>query len=121
VLEAVDFVVLILATNQVIETFHHGSIFASLRARAELGGGRLAELLVCMFCLSHWAALALVGWFFVSLVWIEDLGWFALATWPVYGFAITRAAQILNDLVRPYSRTPRPDLGDFDFEGDPDG
>ena len=96
---------------QIVEIVHHGSIFAPLRewaTRVELGTqaphGRevfvlsfLARLIYCPFCLSFWAAVA-------SIV-LMLLG--SPTSWIVAAFAVTRLAQLGNDLTYDWTRSPR--------------
>jgi len=115
-----------LATCQAVEVFHHGSLFAPARARAfrwsTCDGPRplrlAGELLLCPFCLSHWVAAAMVI--------LVGLG--CLVSWvyalPVWWLAVTRGANLCNDLLHAWSRTPRdwdtaiPDATDTCEDGD---
>lgn len=101
-----DVVIMILATNQAVETFHHGSLFAESRAKLEISEGFFAELLLCPFCLSHWVAALTVGWYVVAR-WLVGETWELLALAPVYALAIARGAQLLNDVAHRRLRTPR--------------
>lgn len=98
-----------LATWEAVEVYHHSSLFASVRARAELIENKLGALLSCPFCLSVWVAfVAVLG------VWssAEGLGfwtWLALVSFKVfgYGLAVARVANLANDLTHHWCRTPR--------------
>jgi hypothetical protein len=98
----VELVVAALAVWEILEIWHHSSIMASWRARAELLEGKLGELLGCMFCMSPWTSA------FVLLF----LGWW---DWPgrpvtafvVWVFAVARLANLGNDLGYPLCRTYR--------------
>lgn len=100
-------VVAALAAWQAVEVWHHGSIFASWRARVEAWPGEgvrgwLGELLLCPFCLSVWvgtaAAAAVVADHWAPLL-------------ALYGLAASRLANLANDVTRGVSRTPGADGG----------
>lgn len=111
----VELVVAALAVWQVVEIWHHSALFAPLRARAELLEGKAGELLRCPFCLSVWVGLA------VGLVVLLPAVWWA---WPaklaVLGFALSRAANLGNDLTRKWCRTPQANKLDHVGDGDDD-
>ena len=94
-----DFVLLVLATWQALEIWHHGEIFRTWREAARFCRiENLSYLSQCMFCLSPWVALVLLclsywtaGWFVVTVL------------------AVSRAANALNDLTHRYCRTPHDD------------
>lgn len=110
-----------LATWQAVEVWHHSALMAGPRAFVEARGGWWARLTGCPFCLSVW-----VG-FFVIAVWRYPLPdgdelW-QQAAWLFVGFsklvilalAVSRLANLGNDLVGDRCRTPRenePDLND---------
>jgi hypothetical protein len=186
VISATELAVAALATWQVVEIWHHSSLFAPLRARAELLEGRLSELLGCPFCLSVWVGtlvgavvlvpvpaapdpawgVAWVGmflsgwligtawnsllralhvpdsyprwtyWFWglvsvgLFVVWVYLLcspGW-PVVPWlavlvlklAVLGFALSRLANLGNDLTRHRCRTPRMNKLDHTGDGDDD-
>lgn len=115
----IDLLVAILACNQVVEIWNHGSIFATRRAMIAVSDGWFASLLRCMFCLSVW-----VGWLVALSVLIANLlpDLFAL---PIrtfgYGLAISRGANLLNDLTHEWLRTPSTALdSDWDESWDSD-
>ena len=94
-----------IANWQVVETWHHGSLFARTRAWLEVRSGLLPELMLCPYCLSHWTALpitaaAAVG---VGSAVFNDLQWLLI---PVISLAVTRLSNLLNDVCRPVCRTP---------------
>lgn len=100
-----DLIILVLATGQTIETWHHGSLFEDRRAIIEIwGDGWQKDLLRCMFCLSHWAAAVIVLWFGLAALLDSPLSWFF--RFPVYVLAVTRGAQLLNDVTKGFCRTP---------------
>lgn len=92
-----------LAGAQATETLHHGSIFAPWREKATDWSSKrgvrkfVGDLLRCPFCLAHWTCgLAIAGLWFLP----------PAATWPIYALAATRLAQILNDVLHPWTRSP---------------
>jgi hypothetical protein len=94
-----------LANWQAVETFHHGSLFESLRARLESRRDGISELTGCPFCLGHWSGLLLSALSFTCFAWDKA----PLPTWllfPVFTLAVIRASQWLNDRVASYCRTP---------------
>ena len=103
-----------LATWQVVEIWHHGSIFSAWRSHAltwklltDVGSDRflrrrwkrtrrfLARLLGCPFCLSPWVGIILTVVFLVPYGWI-----------PVAGLAAARLANLFNDVSHCLCRTP---------------
>lgn len=121
----IDFLAAILACNQVVEIWNHGSIFATRRAQIELSDGWFASLLRCMFCLSVW-----VGWLvclavlaanylpgFLSFNYPTEFLTFPLRLF-VYGLAVSRAANLINDLLYDRLRTPKQTLEDLELEGE---
>jgi len=113
-----DFLAAILACSQVVEVWNHGSIFATRRAKLALSDSWLASLLRCMFCLSIW-----VGWLAALSVLAANL-LPDLYACPIrlfgYGLAISRAANLLNDLTHDWSRTPKTLDSDWDESYDSD-
>ena len=112
----IDFLAAILACSQVVEIWNHGSIFATRRAKVSLSDSWIATLLRCMFCLSVW-----VGWLAALTVLVADLlpDFYALVVRTIfYGFAISRAANLLNDYSKPFSRTPSPADSFADYDSD---
>lgn len=114
--------VAVLATWQIVEIWHHSLLFAGLRSRVELWENKLGELLGCPFCLSPWVALLSVIVLLLPL-WLELEGWYVIVARAVwYGFAVSRLANLGNDLFHGKSRTPKPfsdilnNLGSFDEE-----
>lgn len=94
-------VVAIMATWQIIEIWRHASLFASWRAEVETWDGWLGELLTCPFCLSVWVALIVSS----ITLWYELRD---LTLLPVYAFAVSRGANLANDVFHSVNRTPRP-------------
>jgi len=116
-----------LATWEAVEVYHHSSLFAPVRARAETIENKLGSLLTCPFCLCVWVA-------FVAVLGVgsdpSGLGfwsWLAVAAFKVfgYGLAVARVANLGNDLTHHWCRTPRDnklDLSDVKPEsGESDG
>ncbi len=67
----IDLFVIVLAASQLVDVWFNGSIFAEARAflqskRSDPDAGpcRLCDLMVCWYCLAHWAVLlaALLFW-----------------------------------------------------------
>jgi hypothetical protein len=94
-----ELVVAALATWQAVEVWHHGSLFADIRAKAELRadaagfGGWLARLLLCPFCLSVWVAAAAL----TVTVLVPPVAWV---------LAAARLANLGNDVFHARCRTP---------------
>lgn len=93
---------------QIVETWHHGSIFREVRKKLKTMRSDKAKpwlerkfygLFVCPFCLSHWVSLVCAT---VVLPTASDSFW----RLPVYAFAITRVAQLLNDVTHSITRSP---------------
>lgn len=111
-----DLIVVYLAGMQIVELYHHGSLFGPdgaipLRAWAEKNTNHgkwkvryLANLLACPFCEAPWAcAIAAIGW-----------QWGGSVTWLImFSLAANRLANLTNDLTHQWSRSP---LGDSHFE-----
>ena len=119
-----DVFIAVLATWQIIEIWHHSLLFAGLRARAELWENKLGELLGCPFCLSPWVAVLSAGVLLVP-AWLQISGWCVLTLRLIwYAFAISRLANICNDIAHNTSRTPKPfndilnNLGPFDTDSE---
>lgn len=93
-----------MAAWQIVETLHHGSIFADLRqwANRRLSSEnwcihKLATLISCPFCLSHWSPILPILAMFYGPIEAQFL---------VVSLAVTRTTQLLNDLTHSHSRTP---------------
>lgn len=92
----------VLANWQLVETWHHGSIFETPRAWVEAHRGSWwAELLLCPFCLSHWTGLTLTIVMFATM---ENLNSSYAQFAFIYALALTRLPQVLNDLGYSYWR-----------------
>ena len=114
-----DLIVAGLATWQIVEIWHHSLLMAPLRAHAEMWNNKLGELLSCPYCLSVWVALLCVP----LLTFAEGYG----SREVLLAFAVSRLANLGNDVFKPYCRTPKVgfDLSEVDFtlpiEGTHDG
>ena len=109
-------VIAVLFVSHVLEVYHHGSIFESFHAKREAGaytkpGSFFDRLLACRFCLSVWVTgvvifLVMTGRLLSFLQ--PELGrcYTILLSFFLTVGALTRASNILHDLVRPFSRTP---------------
>lgn len=94
-----EIIVAAFATWQIVEIWHHSSLFASWRARVELWEGFFGELLMCPFCLSIWvAALCVI---------LMNLPWWCGGQLLVAIPAVARLANLGNDLAYTFCRTPR--------------
>lgn len=91
-----------IATWQIVEIWHHSSLFANFRARLELFDNYLSNLLLCPWCLSVW-----VGFGFTALAVTSDLTQSNLPLIPAFAFSVSRLANLANDYFSKYCRTPR--------------
>ncbi len=98
-----------LATWQTVEIWHHSALMALPRSHAQLIDGFVGKLLTCPFCLSVW-----VGGFFiasasVSVVLLEKHYVIAgvLLLSPANTLALSRLANVANDLMYHQTRTPK--------------
>ncbi len=105
-----DLIVLALACNLAVETWHHSELFAGCRAYWEAVENWFSELLGCPYCLSHWTSLALCLYYLgvATLRYWPGLpdGWVLVLQSPVIALAVARAAQLLNDFTYRTNRTP---------------
>lgn len=104
---ALEFIVMSLACWQLVETWHHGSLFSHHRAKLELFDGFFARLLTCMFCLSHWVGAGVVAWCAVGwvLTHIPGQEWIGLVMQtPILALAVIRASQIGHDYMRTLNK-----------------
>ena len=113
---ATNLVIAALAVWHIVEICHHGEIFATRRARAEVRQWFFDRVFLCPFCLSMWVAFVVTPFAMPRiepvrpyqddpLVWVwygvHGFGFMVLAC-----FAIARLANLGNDLTRGYCRTP---------------
>lgn len=90
-----------LAVWQIVEIWHHSSLFAAWRARVELQSGFTAALLRCPWCLSVW-----VGLSYASLLSIDG-NVSRVSGIICLGLAASRLANLGNDVFHCHNRTPR--------------
>lgn len=115
-----ELVIFALAVWEAVEVWHHSSLTAGWRGRAEVIEGWRGKVLTCPFCLSVWVALLvlLIVWagevrlYPPSSDWAAALAglwavFFGLARWLVYALAVARLANVGNDLCHRRCRTPR--------------
>jgi hypothetical protein len=124
-----DLTVAALATWQAVEVWHHGSLFAGWRAWVEAKDGWLAELTLCPFCFSVWTAAAVLlalwpdrpeGALDTSAGVALGVVLWTAARLFVYALAVSRLANVANDLTHARCRTPRPGDG-LNLEDPDDG
>ncbi len=93
-----------IANWQMVETWHHGSLFANFHARLEASDGFIANLLSCPFCLSHWtAALWTAGVFGICSDAHAAKDCLLAAIWWL---CTVRLSNLFNDLTHAWCRTP---------------
>jgi len=93
------------ANWQLVETWHHGELFARARAWFEARGGLSAELVGCPFCLSHWTAILVT-----AVVAGSELSNHGSVDWwlvPLFWLAVVRLSNLANDCTHAVCRTPR--------------
>jgi len=95
----------VLAVTQMVEIWHHSVLMARLRAEIETRPGFIADLASCPFCLSVWVSLYVVGSWFLAL--LCDEPWRSLLLLPILALAVSRGANLLNDVTHSRCRTPR--------------
>lgn len=93
-----DFVIMVMACWQAVETTHHGSIFGWLRSELQIHPGFWGALADCVFCHGHWFA-GFVAWYYLATAgtWMS---------WPIIALAVVRGAQVANDFTWWICRTP---------------
>lgn len=94
-------IVAALAVWQIVEIWHHSTLFAACRARIELQSSLAASLLRCPWCLSVW-----VGLLFATLLSIDG-NVSRVGGIVCLGFAASRLANLGNDVFHYCNRTPR--------------
>jgi hypothetical protein len=99
------------AVWQIVEVWHHGSLFRNARdvlsvlyiAPSSWKITRwFAHVMLCPWCLSIYTALAVVVYYILAKMLFGVIGLI-----PVYALAISRIANVFNDLAYPYTRTPK--------------
>lgn len=94
-----DFVLISLAVWQALEIWHHGEIFRTWRESVRFCRfENISYLSQCMFCLSVWAAFALVL-----------ANTFLLGQLFILVLAVSRTANLCNDVFYSFCRTPKDD------------
>jgi hypothetical protein len=97
-----NLIITALATWQIVEIWHHSTLFAGRREAAQRLENKLGELLTCPWCLSVW-----VGFGCNIATTVVDASWLStVARIIVYGFACSRLANLGNDVFKQFSRTP---------------
>jgi hypothetical protein len=98
-----------LAVWEIVEIWHHSQLFAGRRAWLEAQDNKIADLLLCPFCLSVWVSLIVLLIVGTSVHleqhaprWMIDC-----IRLPIYVFAVARLANLFNDMTRNHCRTPR--------------
>jgi hypothetical protein len=95
-------VLLGLAVWQAVEIWHHSELMSPVRMRVDLWADSfLRRLLTCPWCLSVWVG-AILGGLWLYLPW-----WLQPFNLVTLGLAVSRLANISNDLTRGVSRTPK--------------
>lgn len=108
----IDLAVGALAVWHIVEVWHHGSIFATWRARLELSDHFFARLLKCPFCLSLWVAFLVMPFMMPPIEPVETHmtvyanSFFGAGYMVFLAFAIARLANLGNDLTSKWCRTP---------------
>lgn len=100
------FVLAVLANWQTVETWHHGSIFESWRAKLESYRDWRSELSGCPFCLGHWTGAGWAALGFTALTWQQGPAGYDWLLLPLFALAVIRVSQWLNDLNHSITRTP---------------
>lgn len=96
-----DFLIIVLATWQAVEIWHHSSLFATWRARAECHNW---TVLLCPFCLSVWVALVITAWLTVWSILPDE---WHLMRLPFIALSASRVANLCNDVFHRFNRTPK--------------
>ena len=98
-----ELILITLATWGIVETAHHGKLFASMRGYMEVKTGFIANIISCPLCLSHWVAALCVLLLHVGKWEFNQMTIpYALLLW----IASTRLANLCNDLTHKSCRTP---------------
>lgn len=103
----VDLIIAVLATSAIVEVFRHSHLLSEWRVYWNTTPHFCSRLLRCGFCLSYWAAGAVViGLMGPATAWPQCRA-SQLAYLVAAALAAARAAQLLNDLTHAWSRSPR--------------
>lgn len=125
-MDVVNVVLAALAAWQVTEVLHHSEIALPIRRWAarntQTGVLRsfISKAYNCPFCLSHWVSGAAV----VIVAAASELSpWCYYLKYAIWILAVTRLANLGNDLAYNYTRTPKIDLeenpDDIEVEDEP--
>jgi hypothetical protein len=102
---------LVLAIQQVCDTWFNGTIFANTRAYLEVWEGLestryvdrflrfFAELLSCPFCLAHHVMFILVAVCWLPTFLTSCASWGSVPMIPVYGLAALRLSLVLSEKI----------------------
>lgn len=107
-------IVAALAVWQIVEIWHHSSLFAACRARVELQSSLPALLLQCPWCLSVWVGLL------CATVLSIDGNVSRVSGLVCLGLAASRLANLGNDVFHYCNRTPRFKLEQNDSDSNAD-
>lgn len=107
----IDLLLAALATWQIVEIIRHGEIFDDRRAVWAHKQDFASRVLRCPFCLSVWVGT-------LTATWVVAVHAIAVLLHPcttflnfwVYGFAVSRLANLCNDTAYPITRTPKEQL-----------
>lgn len=116
-----DLIVAALATWQIVEIWHHSALFVNSRAAVENWENKIGQLLSCPFCLSPYAAAAVLCCLTLRVPTSGLASWLAiflsyvvlLAQAAIHAFAVARLANLGNDFFYTYCRTPRFTINEF--------
>lgn len=111
-MDILHFVILVLATWQTVEIVHHSELFAERRDTWAQSKGFFSRLAVCPHCLSVWVAGLWTAWliyaYMMFSIWTPmKPATFYMLCWPMYLLAVSRAANLANDVTYSFCRTPR--------------
>lgn len=109
-----DLIIATLAVWEIIEIWHHSSLFANWRAKVETCTGIIGNLLTCMFCLSVWVSFLITTLMIQHLILKQTESslvlFFAYLIWVfINGLAVARLANLCNDITHKWCRTPKRD------------
>lgn len=90
-------VVVTLAVWQAVEIYHHSDLFSETRAWFEAWGGFLGGLSKCPWCLSVHVGVVFAGYFLLTSGTLWSV--------PIWGLAVSRLANVANDLMRDSTHT----------------
>jgi hypothetical protein len=116
-MDAINVVLVALATWQLTELLHHSELTLPFRrwtaGSTQTGVQRslFARGFNCPFCLSHWVAAAVL----LSLFWDDLTGFGPLGKYLVWCLAAVRLANLGNDLAYERTRTPKFEVEEYDI------